>query len=655
MSEFQDEPLLKNMNPAQRSAILHTDGPVLILAGAGSGKTRVITHRIAWLIRHHEVDPENILAVTFTNKAAKEMSERVMGLLSFASQGLWVTTFHSLGARVLRKHASLAGLDTNFSIYGPPEQKSMIKEILNYLNLDAKRYQPDAVLKTISGWKSEQLTPSEVLEKKQVDRNIVNIYDRYREELRAANAADLDDLLFLMVEMFSNHESVLKLYQERFRYILVDEYQDTNPAQYRIIRQLSGMHGNVCVVGDEDQSIYSWRGADITNILNFEKDYAGVGDGVKRFELNINYRCPRVCLEAANLLISNNTQRTKDKEKLIAFKGGEDFVPYYLAKDGQDEARNVVNEIKRLKDEGLPVTVDGKEEPTTYRHMVILYRTHRQSRAFEEEFIRQNLPYQIFGGLKFFERAEIKDVLAYLNLIYNPFDSISLFRILNVPKRGLGPAAMEKLRSFAENHGIKPLLALEGIDTVRSGVAKKFKDFYEFYMRMRALWESGCSVSDLTARIIDEIGYMDYLKAKDEPERVENVEELLNTIYEFEQSNPDPSLVRFLEKAALITSIDDFEEGSSAVTLMTLHNAKGLEFPYVFIVGMEEGLFPHKNSLDDPGRLEEERRLCYVGLTRAMDEMFLSGARFRFLYGEEQYQIPSRFLREIGDEFVLKM
>ncbi len=640
-SEYEKSDLVQGLNEPQKAAVLAVDGPILILAGAGSGKTRVITHRIAHLIRDRQVDPENVLAVTFTNKAAAEMKERVQHLLGGRGIGAWVTTFHSMGARVLRKHAEALGYDIQFSIYGPPEQKSLVKRVLQILNLDAKQYPPARMLEQISSWKQEILLPSDI-DPRTIDSHIIDIFRVYQEEIKKAMAMELDDLLYNMVLLFRNQKSVLESYQKQFQYIMVDEYQDTNPTQYMLIRLLSEGHGNLCVVGDEDQSIYSWRGADISNILNFNRDFGE--DRVRRFELNINYRCPRICLEAANHLIENNTQRFEGKGRLVAHKGGDDRIAYYQARDGHDEARYVLSEIRRLQSDGVSLG-----------EMVILYRTHAQSRVLEQEFIRSGLPYRIFGGHRFFERKEIKDILAYLSLIQNPLDAESLYRILNVPPRGIGATAQEKLRIFSDNQNVAPLLALAGIDTVPDRSRKQMLAFYEFFEALCDGHRDGMSLLELTQKILDTTGYAGWLISKEEGERVENVQELLSTIAEYEAKEDEPSLGGFLEKAALVAAVDDLDRETGTVTLMTLHNAKGLEFPVVFIVGMEEGLFPHKGSMDDPTRLEEERRLCYVGITRAQQELFFSAARMRFLQGEELHQIPSRFLREIGEDYVCRV
>jgi len=640
-----EHPLLQGLNIPQKSAVAHVEGPVLILAGAGSGKTKVITHRIAYLIQEKGVDPENILAVTFTNKAAREMRERVGGLLGHDGRGLWVTTFHSMGVRVLRKHGKHLGYDNAFSIYSESEQKSLVKRCLQDLNIDKERYPVKICLDKISFWKGESKSPSEV-EPGDYDPKYLEIYTRYQEELKSANSMDFDDLLLQTVRLFREHPDVLELYQDQFHYIMVDEYQDTNPIQYKLIRALSKKHGNVCVVGDEDQSIYSWRGADIQNILDFTKDYAQKDRKVTRYELNINYRCPKSCLEAANHLIANNTLRTQDKQRLVSHKGGEDLIPYTLCPTAQDEALDILREIRRLKGEGDELS-----------SIVILYRTHAQSRVLEQEFIRQEIPYQIFGSARFYERKEIKDILAYLSLLHNPFDTESLYRIINFPPRKIGATTIEKVQAFAQNHNVAPLLALDGIDTVKPAAQKHLLGFYELYTKYKLMLESeNVDLFALCRDLIEEIELVSYWKGKEEHDRIANIEEFLNTVVDYQNEDPNASLEGFLEKTSLMSSIDDFEEGgTSSVTMMTLHNAKGLEFDFVFIVGMEEGLFPHKNSVEDPMKLEEERRLCYVGLTRTMKELFLTGARLRTVHGEEKYQVPSRFLREIGEDFVVRM
>lgn len=641
--DYSNTQFVAGLNEVQKIAVLEVEGPVLILAGAGSGKTRVITHRIAHLIRDREVAPEAVLAVTFTNKASKEMLERVKDLIQEESRGLWVTTFHSMGAKILRKHPEVLGFDKNFSIYGPSEQKTLIKAIMKDLNIDPKRYQVKTLLSYISNFKGDNIPPEEA-HKEVNDKNIVNVYDKFQTSLKEANAMDFDDLQFHLLTLLTNHPEVLEIYQERFEYILVDEYQDTNQIQYDLVKLLSKKHGNVCVVGDEDQSIYSWRGANIQNIINFTSDYSTPEQEVKRYELNINYRCPGNCLRAANLLISNNTQRTSDKQSMIPHKEDGDMLPYYLGFDGHDEARDVSRTILNLQDEGVNLST-----------AVILYRTHAQSRVMEQEFIRQGIPYQIFGGHRFFERKEIKDVLAYLSLLHNAKDSEALYRIINVPARGIGAVTLTKLRSFAENHRIPPLLALDGIDTVGASVQKKLLGFYEFYLEFLDFFHENHSLVDLTRFLLEKTDYINYLRSKDEHDRLENIDELINTMAEYEENEEHPTLEGYLEKTALVAAIDGFEDDSGLVTMMTLHNAKGLEFDYVFMVGMEEELFPHANSLEDANLLEEERRLCYVGVTRTMKELYLSSARTRYIHGVEKYQVPSRFLREIGDEFIMKV
>lgn len=636
----EESPLLSGLNEVQKKAVTSVDGPVLILAGAGSGKTRVITHRIAYLIQERQINPENILAVTFTNKASREMKYRVEELLGRMGQGLWVTTFHSMGARVLRKHASALGYERNFSIYDDSQQKSTMKAVLKLLNLDPKRYSVRYCLDMISGFKAQSLAPNEV-QPRDFDPRLVEIYAAYQEELKRSQALDFDDLLFQLVKLFRLNPNILAIYQEQFEYIMVDEYQDTNVIQYQLIRMLSDQHHNVCVVGDEDQSIYSWRGADISNILDFKNDFATPERAVLRFELSVNYRCPPACLEAANMLIKNNTQRTADKQDLKAYKDLDEDISYYLAPNAQDEADYVMNRIDQLRFENVNLST-----------VVILYRTHAQSRIFEQSFMRYGIPYQIFGNVRFFERREIRDVLAYLALLHNPFDADSLFRVINFPPRGIGATSQDKLRIFAHNHSLPALLAMDGIDTVGPAVQKKFAIFYEYYNDLRDRLMAGCSLLELTRALLEELEIMHYWDQKEEPDRVQNLEELLNTIVEFEREESDPTLEGYLEKTALISSIDALDAEQANVTMMTLHNAKGLEYDHVFIVGMEEGLFPHRNSLEDSQSLEEERRLCYVGITRTMQKLTLSGARLRDVYGQLSYQVPSRFLREIGDPFL---
>ncbi|MBW7875330.1 MAG: UvrD-helicase domain-containing protein [Candidatus Cloacimonetes bacterium] len=639
--DYSQSDLVAGLNEPQRQAVLAVDGPVLILAGAGSGKTRVVTHRIAHLIRDRGIPPERILAVTFTNKAASEMKVRVQSLLSGHGMGAWVTTFHSMGARILRKHSEHIGYDTEFSMYGPSEQLSLMKRLISARNLDAKQYPPKSALEKISQWKQELKRPEDV-DERTINPVFVELYRAYTQELLLCKAMDLDDLLFQLVWLFRKRPEVLLKYQEQFQYIMVDEYQDTNSTQYTLVNMLSAHHGNLCVVGDEDQSIYSWRGADITNILDFTSDFKD--SGVKRFELNINYRCPQVCLDAANCLIANNTQRT-DKAKLVAHKGGMDRIPWHLASDGLAEARYVMDEIR-----------DQIRQGRRLQDIVILYRTHAQSRVLEQEFLRSDIAYQIVGGHRFYERKEVKDILAYMGLILNPSDAEALYRIINVPTRGIGAVAQEKLAIFAENQLISPLIALSGIDTVTGAARTRMQAFYETMEELIEAYHNNIKLLELARLILEKTGYITYLVNKDEADRVENVEELLSAIADYEEKEPNPTLGGFLERAALNSSLDELGNSSSgSVTMMTLHNAKGLEFPVVFIVGLEEGLFPHRGSLDDPIRQEEERRLCYVGITRTEEMLYLSAARFRLLQGEELFQIPSRFLREIGEDYLCRV
>ena len=639
-------PLLSGMNPSQINAVKHGDGPALILAGAGSGKTRVITHRIAHLIQECEVLPSKVLAVTFTNKAAREMQERVRDLLRGQSRDIWITTFHSMGARILRKHEDkigfTAGSGDSFTIMNPSSQKTRVKRILEELNMDSKRFTPTHVLNQISLWKGDWKNPND-LDSRLEDSRLIQVYERYQQESMQSRTLDFDDLLFQLVKLFNSFPDMLDTYQDQFQYIMVDEFQDTNAIQYHLIRLLSKKHLNVCVVGDEDQAIYSWRGAKIRYILDFEKDFSSDLNPVIRFQLNTNYRCPKACLEAANELIQNNQQRTENKARLLASKEGEGLIPYELSDHYLDEPRKVLFEIKRLVQEG-----------NSFGSITILYRTHAQSRVFEQELIREGIPYQIFGGARFFQRAEILDILSYLSILHNPFDKDSLLRIINVPARGIGAKSVEKLEKFSKGHSIPPLLALEAIDTVSRSVQEKFVSFYNLYLALCGEMEAGKSLRGLIESILDKTCYMKYLKDKDEEERCLNLEELLSMAAEYELEE-NPTLEGFLEKATLLSPIDDFEQDLGMVTLMTLHNAKGLEFDHVFMVGMEEELFPHKNSLDSPERLEEERRLCYVGITRTMKELFLSGARMRMVHGETRFQVPSRFLREIGDKFLVRV
>ncbi len=643
---------LQTLNQPQREAVLHEGGPLLILAGAGSGKTRVLTHRIARLIEKG-VAPWRILAITFTNKAAAEMKERVVQLVGPQASEIWVSTFHSACVRMLRRDIEKLGYKKNFVILDTSDQQSVIKECLKELNLSEKQFQPSMVLGAISGAKNAMLGPKQYANRAgdYWQQQMAQIYTRYQEKLVANNAVDFDDLLILCVRLFEEFPEVLTYYQEKFEHILVDEYQDTNQVQNKWVFLLAQQKRNLCVVGDDDQSIYSWRGADIRNILDFEAHFPDA----RVIKLEQNYRSTQNILEAAYHVVRHNPGR-KEK-KLWTDKGPGEKVIRYAATDEHDEAWYVASEIERLVVEGLP---DGTG--LTYQDFAVLYRTHAQSRTLEEALVRKSIPYGIFGGTKFFERKEIKDVLAYLRLIANPADTISFRRAISVPKRGIGPATIDKVVDFAQQWNVPVMgVALDG--SMVPGLSGRYRQkVEEFAAMMEELtnMSSYLSVGELIEEVLERSGYMAELRADKSIEaaaRIENVQELKSMAMEFETPEGEEmeglsQLDAFLATAALMTDADQVGDGQDKVTLMTLHAAKGLEFPVVFLVGMEEGVFPHNRALTDEVQMEEERRLCYVGMTRAERRLYLSSATVRSLYGQTQYNAPSRFLDEIPDEVV---
>lgn len=629
--------LLQGLNAPQREAVQHRDGPVLILAGAGSGKTRVITYRIAYLIREHGISPQQILAVTFTNKAAGEMKERIAGLLEMEALHLWVSTFHSLGARILRQKAQLLGYDKNFTILDTRDQQQLIKGILPGLDLNPKTYSPMTILGEIDGAKNGLFSPkdyqSQALDVKKKRYGLV--YERYQEILKEQNLMDFGDLLLNLVELFVDYPNELERYQARFPYILVDEYQDVNKAQYRLIRLLAGDRENLCVVGDPDQGIYSFRGANIANILSFEEDFPSC----KVVKLEENYRSSSTILQAAQGVIQNNRDR-KEKDLFTRRKGGEK-VSYYQAYDHKGEADFVAHEILQLKDMGY-----------AFSQLAIFYRTNAQSRIFEDVLMKKKIPHQIVGAIRFYSRMEVKDILAYLRLVNNPADTLSLLRILNVPRRNIGEKTRMIIENFAKDRGLSFFAALGRIDEmpIPPQRRKKIQDFYFLLVELMDEKEN-LSVTELTETILLRTQYMNYLASieKEEESRQENVQEFLHVIQE---RSGDLELSDFLQEVSLISDIDTVEEEQDAVVLMTLHTAKGLEFPVVFLTGLEEGYLPHGRSILEKGGVEEERRLCYVGMTRAMERLYLTSAQNRYFYGEMQNRQTSRFLREVPGELV---
>ena len=637
------------LNPPQREAVAQTEGPVLILAGAGSGKTRVLTHRIAYLMEEMGVNPWNILAITFTNKAAQEMRERVDKLVGFGSESIWVSTFHSACVRILRRHIDNLGYDTNFTIYDTDDQKSLMKDVCRKMNIDTKVYKERSLLAQISHAKDELLTPDDMEMKAAGDYNmkkVASVYREYQAALRKNNALDFDDLIVKTVELFQNCGAVLEYYQERFKYIMVDEYQDTNTAQFKFISLLAQKYENLCVVGDDDQSIYKFRGANIGNILGFER----VFPDAKVIRLEQNYRSTKNILNAANQVIANNTER---KAKTLWTENEEGSkVHFRQFFNAYEEAEYVAGEIGRMKREGMG----------SYRDCAILYRTNAQSRIFEEKFIAANIPYKLVGGVNFYARKEIKDLLCYLKTIDNARDDLAVQRIINVPKRGIGATTLGRVQDYADNMGISLYEALRVAEEVPSigRSLSKIDGFVTFIQSLKSKADV-LSVEELLQEVIDDTGYVAELEAEDTEEsraRIENIDELISKTVAYqeamEEQNQPATLSGFLEEVALVADIDTVDPDQDYVLLMTLHSAKGLEFPKVFMVGMEDGIFPSHMTISygDDGELEEERRLCYVGITRAMKDLTLTCAQQRMIRGETQYNKVSRFVREIPRELV---
>jgi ATP-dependent DNA helicase UvrD/PcrA len=638
------EGLLAGLNPSQRQAVLHVDGPLLILAGAGSGKTRVITHRIAHLISVHAVAPWQILALTFTNKAAEEMRHRIERLLGASGQDIWVSTFHAACARLLRRDIEHLGRHTrSFVILDSSDQSALIKECLRELNISPERYAPQAIAGNISRLKNQLKTAAQFAREGTQDfgmeEAVRRVYQLYEKKLLEQNALDFDDLLMQTGQLFEEVPEVLRYYQQKFRYILVDEYQDTNHAQYRIIRLLAGEHRNLCVVGDDDQSIYAWRGADIGNILSFERDYPECAV----VKLEENYRSTRSILAAAGKVIDKNTER-KGKSLWTQREAG-DKLTYFEAVDETQEAGLICQTIRRLHQSA------GLE----YRDVAIFYRTNAQSRAIEDALRLANIPYQMVGGLKFYERKEVKDLLAYLRLLVNPRDSVSLRRVINVPPRGIGKVTVDKIAAHAEIRGIPLYEAIgEGLATgLLSGAASgKVRQFYTLAEELRQL-ALVSTVSGLIRELISRTNFLEqYSTAGEDEIRRQNIQEVITAADSFEEHAQDASLASFLDQTALMADQDTLIDDAGRVVLMTLHTSKGLEFPVVFVSGMEDGIFPHRRAFEDTSELEEERRLCYVGMTRAKDRLFLTSAVRRRIYGTELYNPPSMFLQDIPPELL---
>ncbi|WP_102272829.1 DNA helicase PcrA [Cytobacillus massiliigabonensis] len=642
---YLSDKLLNGLNPQQQHAVKATDGPLLIMAGAGSGKTRVLTHRIAYLMVEKGVNPYNILAITFTNKAAREMRERIQRMMGGAADEIWISTFHSMCVRILRRDIDRLGFNRNFTILDSTDQQSVIKSILKDKNLDPKKFDPRAILGSISSAKNELTTPEEFAKTAgDYFQNVISdVYTEYQKRLRRNHALDFDDLIMTTIQLFQRVPEVLEYYQRKFQYIHVDEYQDTNRAQYMLVKFLAARFKNLCVVGDSDQSIYRWRGADIANILSFEKDYSNA----QVILLEQNYRSTKRILQAANEVIGRNMNRKPKNLWTENMEGNKIF--YYRADSEQGEAQFVVGKIKELMREGNRNLSD----------IAILYRTNAQSRVMEEVLLKSNMEYSIVGGIKFYDRKEIKDILAYLRLIANPDDDISLQRIINVPKRGIGSGSIDKIANFALLHEMTMFDALDSIDLIGlspkiTKAAAEFRDLIKNYTRMQEY----LSVTELVEEILEKSGYREMLIAEKSIEaqsRLENLEEFLSVTKNFEEGSEDKSLVAFLTDLALVADIDKLDddgEKADAVVLMTLHSAKGLEFPVVFLIGLEEGVFPHSRSLMEEAEMEEERRLAYVGITRAEEELFITNAQMRTLFGRTNMNQPSRFIKEIPEELL---
>lgn len=636
--------LLNHMNTEQSEAVKTTEGPLLIMAGAGSGKTRVLTHRIAYLLDEKDVSPYNVLAITFTNKAAREMKERVQKLVGDQAEVIWMSTFHSMCVRILRRDADRIGIERNFTIIDPTDQKSVIKDVLKNENIDSKKFEPRMFIGAISNLKNELKTPEDA-QKEATDYHsqmVATVYSGYQRQLSRNEALDFDDLIMTTINLFERVPDVLEYYQNKFQYIHVDEYQDTNKAQYTLVKLLASKFKNLCVVGDSDQSIYGWRGADIQNILSFEEDYPEA----KTIFLEQNYRSTKTILNAANEVIKNNSER-KPKGLWTANTNGEK-IHYYEAMTERDETEYVVREIMKHQR-------NGKK----YQDMAILYRTNAQSRVLEETFMKSNIPYTMVGGQKFYDRKEIKDLLSYLRMIANSNDDISLQRIINVPKRGVGPSSVEKIQNYALQNNISMFDALGEADFI--GLSKKVTqeclNFYELIQNL-IKEQDFLEIHEIVDEVLKKSGYRDMLESENTLEsrsRLENIDEFMSVPQDYEENTPleEQSLINFLTDLSLVADIDEADT-ENGVTLMTMHSAKGLEFPIVFIMGMEESLFPHIRAIksDDDHEMQEERRICYVAITRAEEILYITHATSRMLFGRPQSNMPSRFLKEIPESLL---
>ena len=634
--------LIEGLNDKQKEAVLATEGPCLVIAGAGSGKTKVLTHKIAYLISEKNVKPYNILAITFTNKAASEMKQRVEKIVGDVAQEMWMGTFHSICVRILRRFIDRIGFDTSFLIFDTSDQKTVVKECLKALNIDDKTFSDRSVLSEISNAKNEMLTPKAYQAKYSGEfrkEKIGQVYELYQKRLRENNAIDFDDIINYTIDILSENPDVLQYYTEKFKYVLVDEYQDTNKAQFTLVTILASRYGNITVVGDNDQGIYSFRGADISNILNFEKDFPGT----KIIKLEQNYRCTGNILKAANAVIKHNENKY---EKKLWTENEEGSLPcLYQAEDEYDEANYVVKQIEHLK----------TEEYLKPKDFVILYRMNAQSRAIEDILRRENIPYKIVGGLKFYERKEIKDTIAYLRLIHNTSDNLSLKRIINEPKRGIGKTSLDKIQEISDRTGTSMYEIIkhaEEFDLNR--VKANAEEFINLIEELR-LKKQELSISELLKELLNKSGYTRALELENTVEaetRMQNLEEFLTVAIEFEEESADNTLPEFLESITLSSDVDEMQDEDNTVTLMTLHSAKGLEFPVVFLVGMEEGIFPGYKSIGEPKEIEEERRLFYVGITRAKQFLHLTCAKHRTIFGSTSYNAVSRFIKEIPDNLL---
>lgn len=637
--------IYENLNPQQKEAVCHTEGPLLILAGAGSGKTRVLTHRIAYLIDEKGVNPWNIMAITFTNKAAQEMKERVDQIVGFGSESVWVTTFHSTCVRILRRYIDRIGFDNRFTIYDADDQKSLMKDICKRLQIDTKLYKERALLAQISNAKDQLVSPEEFELNSQGDYSkmrVAEVYKEYQTQLRRNNALDFDDLIMKTVELFQSCPEVLESYQERFRYIMVDEYQDTNLAQFQFVSLLASKYQNLCVVGDDDQSIYKFRGANIENILGFERVFSNT----KVIRLEQNYRSTKNILQAANEVIQNNAQRKPKTLWTDNEEGNKVHFRHFLS--GFEEAEYVVGDIAQKHREGI----------CNYRDCAVLYRTNAQSRLFEEKFLMANIPYRLVGGVNFYARKEIKDLLSYLKTVDNAKDDLAVRRIINIPKRGIGATTLARVQEYATEQDISFYDALKEAEKIPKlgRAAVKIQPFVTMIQSLRSAQRS-FSVSELLDDVIERTGYVQDLIAEDTDEsraRIENIDELITKAVTYDKESENPTLGGFLEEVALVADIDTVDPNQDHVLLMTLHSAKGLEFSQVYLAGMEDGIFPSYMTIgsEDPGDMEEERRLCYVGITRAMKDLTMTSVQQRMIRGQAQYNKVSRFIYELPREIV---